>query len=161
MLQNMQVGTFVILMCAAIFTDVHRMKIPNVLVGLCLAGFFVFAALNGMALTDILLHMAAAFIILMIALVPYSFRAMGAGDVKLIAAIALWFGLGEELITFGILFSFYGGFLALAILSYRHMPLPAIVKGWNWAANLYNPTKGVPYGVAIAAAAITLRTAVL
>lgn len=161
MLQNMQVGTFVILMCAAIFTDVHRMKIPNVLVGLCLAGFFVFAVLNGTAVTDILLHIAAALIILLVALVPYSFRAMGAGDVKFISAIALWFGLGEELITFGILFSFYGGFLALAILSYRHVPLPAMVKSWNWAANLYNPTKGIPYGVAIAAAAITLRSSVL
>ncbi|WP_162820605.1 A24 family peptidase [Microvirga calopogonii] len=157
----MQVGTFVILMCAAIFTDVHRMKIPNVLVGMCLAGFFVFAALKGMALSAVLLHVAAAFIILVIALIPYSLRAMGAGDVKLIASIALWFGLGEELITFGILFSFYGGLLALAILTYRHMPLPTLVKRWDWATNLYNPTKGVPYGVAIAAAAITLRTAVI
>ncbi|MBD2745767.1 prepilin peptidase [Microvirga sp. BT688] len=161
MLQNVQIGTFVIFMCAAIFTDLYRMKIPNVLVGMCLGGFFVFAILNGMAWSDILLHVAAALVVFLVALIPYNIGAMAAGDVKFIAAIALWFGFGGELIAFVILLSLYGGLLAFAILSYRQLPLPALVRSWTWAANLYNPAKGVPYGVAIAAAAISLRTAVL
>lgn len=161
MLQNVQIGTFVILMCAAIFTDLYRMKIPNVLVAMCLGGFFVFALLNEMAWSDVLMHLAAALLVFVIALIPYNIGAMAAGDVKFIAAIALWFGFEAELIAFVILFSFYGGILAFGILSYRHLPLPAIVRSWTWASNLYNPSKGVPYGVAIAAAAISLRTAVL
>ena len=143
----------------AAFFDIKERRIPNWIILFALTVGLLLGAFQS---STQFIFSVTGFVAGILALtIPFAFGWMGAGDVKLIAAIALWFGLGQELITFGILFSFYGGFLALAILSYRHMPLPAIVKGWNWATNLYNPTKGVPYGVAIAAAAITLRTAVL
>ena len=39
---------------------------------------------------------------------------------------------------------------------YRLMPLPAMLEGQAWAVRLHRADSGVPYGIALAAAALTV-----
>jgi prepilin peptidase CpaA len=49
-----------------------------------------------------------------------------------------------------------GGALTLLLLRYRREPLPALLIGQGWAEHLHKPDTGVPYGIALAAAALLL-----
>jgi prepilin peptidase CpaA len=46
--------------------------------------------------------------------------------------------------------------LTLAILAFRFMPLPTWLAGQSWAVRLHQFDGGVPYGVALAAAALLI-----
>lgn len=76
----------------------------------------------------------------------------GGGDVKLLAAIALWFDFDGGLALF-IWTTIGGGFLALLFIALRRMlPLPAAGAEGGWAA--FKRKGPIPYGLAIAAGAI-------
>ena len=47
-----------------------------------------------------------------------------------------------------------GGLLTLGLLQLRSHPLPAALTGVPWIANLHAPKAGVPYGAAMAPAAL-------
>jgi prepilin peptidase CpaA len=75
----------------------------------------------------------------------------GGGDVKLLAAIALWFDLDGGLALF-VWTTVGGGLLALSFIALRRMlPLPATNEGGWGALKRKGP---IPYGLAIAAGAI-------
>jgi prepilin peptidase CpaA len=40
------------------------------------------------------------------------------------------------------------------VLVLRKLPLPAFAVRWDWLARLHEPKTGVPYGIALAAAAL-------
>jgi prepilin peptidase CpaA len=44
--------------------------------------------------------------------------------------------------------------LALALLLWRKMPLPAMLKSQGWLVRLHSPKEGVPYAIALAAAGL-------
>ena len=44
--------------------------------------------------------------------------------------------------------------LTLAILRFRLMPLPALLANQEWAKRLHRMDTGVPYGIALALAAL-------
>ena len=50
--------------------------------------------------------------------------------------------------------SLFGGVLTLAILQFRKLPLPAFLARQQWITRLHEPDGGVPYGIALAAAAL-------
>jgi prepilin peptidase CpaA len=52
--------------------------------------------------------------------------------------------------------SLFGGVLTLAIMRYRTMPLPALLSGQDWAIRLHRADQGVPYGIALAGAALAV-----
>ncbi len=83
----------------------------------------------------------------------FALRWIGGGDAKLAAAAALWLGFGM-LIEYFLIASVAGGALTLAILAMRKIPLPAVTLGWEWLSRLHHPKAGVPYGIALAAAAL-------
>ena len=76
---------------------------------------------------------------------------MGGGDVKLAAALALWFTPGET-VRFLVYMSIAGGILTLAVLpAHRRWP------GWQTDdAGQPRQKPQVPYGVAIAAGALAV-----
>ena len=78
---------------------------------------------------------------------------IGGGDAKLAAAIALWFGF-EQLLNYLTLASILGGILTLLIMRFRLMPLPALLADQEWAKRLHRMDTGVPYGIALAIAAL-------
>ena len=47
-----------------------------------------------------------------------------------------------------------GGGLTVAVLMLRWVSLPGFARRWTWLARLHNPDCGVPYGIALAAAAL-------
>ena len=132
--------------------DLLTMTIPNrISVGLA-AAFFVMALLTGLPPSDILMHVAAGLVVLAAGIVLYAVGGFGGGDAKLLAAGALWIGL-EGLLPYLLSVTIFGGLLAFAVILYRRVPVAAYPVP-DWALRLHAPGSAIPYGIAIAAAAL-------
>jgi prepilin peptidase CpaA len=132
--------------------DLLTMTIPN-RVSLALAAAFpVAAAFAGLPLEQALLHLSAGLLVLLIGILFFSQGWLGGGDAKLLAASALWIGLGD-LVTYCAVVAILGGALALLILAYRRLPIAAL-PGPGWALKLHRADSGIPYGLAIAGGAL-------
>jgi prepilin peptidase CpaA len=134
-------------------SDLLTMTISN-RVSLALAGGFVVAALlTGMVPVAIALHVAAGASVLVVAFVFFARGWIGGGDAKLAAAIALWLGFGQML-PFLLYASLLGGALTLLIVQFRLVALPAALARQEWAVRLHRSDAGIPYGIALAGAAL-------
>jgi prepilin peptidase CpaA len=80
---------------------------------------------------------------------------IGGGDAKLAAVTALWLGF-DQLLNYLLYASLVGGAMTLLMIRLRMMPLPAALQGQEWAERLHQPQGGVPYGIALAAAALVV-----
>jgi prepilin peptidase CpaA len=78
---------------------------------------------------------------------------IGGGDAKLAAATVLWLGF-DHTMTYLIWSSLLGGALTIALLKVREYPLPALLARQDWAVRLHSVDAGIPYGIALAAAAL-------
>jgi prepilin peptidase CpaA len=146
---------FPALIAFAASSDLITMTISN-RVSLLLAGaFFVLAVMWGMPLAAIGTHVAAALAVLVVAFVFFARGWIGGGDAKLAAATALWLGF-DQLLNYLIFASLFGGLLTLAILQFRTIPLPALLSNQDWAKRLHRTDTGVPYGIALALAALMI-----
>ncbi len=144
---------FPVLMVFAALSDTATMMISNrVSIALAL-GFIPIALLVGASPMDVLLHLSCGLAIFLLTFVLFSFRILGGGDAKLAAATAIWLGW-DVIANYGVLTSIIGGFLAMALLAMRKLPLPASLLQQEWIARLHNPQSGIPYGVALAAAGL-------
>src|SRR6476469_8380220 len=146
---------FPALMAFAASSDLLTMTISNRLSIALAAGFFLMTLITGMGLYAIGMHLAAAAVVLAVAFVFFSRGWIGGGDAKLAAATALWFGF-DHLLDYLLYASLFGGALTLAILQFRLRPLPALLTGQTWAERLHRKDAGVPYGIALAAAALAV-----
>jgi prepilin peptidase CpaA len=93
--------------------------------------------------------------VLVVAFVFFARGWIGGGDAKLAAATALWLGF-DHLLTYLLYASLFGGLLTLVLLNVRAMPLPSLLSGQPWAVRLHSKDSGVPYGIALAAAALVV-----
>jgi prepilin peptidase CpaA len=144
---------FPAMMAFAAASDLLTMTIANRISLLLVAGFALVAALSGISGAALLTHIAAGGAVLAVAFLCFARGWIGGGDAKLAAATALWLGFGH-LFDYLIYASLLGGALTLLIITFRIMPLPARLMGWQWAERLYQPDAGIPYGIALAAAAL-------
>ena len=80
---------------------------------------------------------------------------IGGGDAKLAAATALWFGF-DYLLDYLVYASLFGGVLTLLLIQFRRLPLPAPLARQPWILRLHETGGGVPYGIALAAAALVV-----
>ena len=133
--------------------DLLTMTVPNRLVLALAALFFLAAPLAGLGVTDIGLHGGLALAALGLALVLFSLGLVGGGDAKLFAATCLWLG-PQAIVPYAVYAALIGGGLALLLLYWRGLPLPAGLASQNWLVRLHSPNEGVPYGVALAAAGL-------
>jgi prepilin peptidase CpaA len=132
--------------------DLLTMTIPN-RISLVLAGtFLVAAAVAGLPLDAVLLHIGAGAAVLVVGILFFAAGWLGGGDAKLLAAAALWIGV-DDLVPYMALVTILGGVLALAILAYRQLPATALPAP-QWALKLHRSGTGIPYGLAIAGAAL-------
>jgi len=144
---------FPICMVFAAAFDLFTMTIPN-RISLALAGGFVLVApLSGLPLETIGLHLAAGGLILAIGFFAFVRGWLGGGDAKLMAAAALWLGF-ESLDTFMLLIGILGGVLSCTILAFRLYVPSTMFSGPHWLVRLHGKDNGVPYGLAIGAAAL-------
>jgi len=146
---------FPALMAFAASSDLLTMTISNRISLLLIGGFLVLAAATGMSLEGIGYHALAGAIVLVLAFICYARGWIGGGDAKLAAATALWFGF-EHLYDYLLAASLLGGVLTLLILRFRALPLPAVLARQAWVARLHRDDAGVPYGIALAAAALAI-----
>src|SRR4051812_32121324 len=145
---------FPALMIYAAISDLMTMKIPNGLTGGLVLIFPLFALYLGLDGWALLNHVAAGLLLLAVGLAMFAPGWMGGGDAKLLAVIALWFGLSPTLLEFLLLAALAGGALTLAVLVARTWPLPAFALSWHWLQRLHDKKTGIPYGVALAGAAL-------
>jgi prepilin peptidase CpaA len=144
---------FPALMAFAASSDLLTMTISNRVSIVLIAGFFVMALVIGMSPAVIMAHIGAAGLVLVVAFVFFAQGWIGGGDAKLAAATALWLGF-DHLLVYLIYASVLGGVLTLLLLQVRSMPLPSLLLGQQWAERLHRKDSGVPYGIALAAAAL-------
>ncbi|WP_425502638.1 A24 family peptidase [Pelagibacterium limicola] len=149
---------FPALMAFAAFSDLLTMRISNKLVLATAASFFVLALVVGFDIAQIGWHIAAGALVLAITFGFFAAGWIGGGDAKLAAAIALWFGF-EPMLPFLLYASIYGGALTLLILIGRRYMLPAPLMQIGWIERLHNEKTGIPYGIALAAAALMVYPA--
>ncbi len=140
-------------MAFAAASDLLTMTIANRVSLVLVASFFVLAALAGMSGADVLAHLGAGAAVLAVTFTFFALGWIGGGDAKLAAATALWLGFGH-LLEYLFYASLIGGGLTLLILEYRNRPMPQLLVGHEWAERLHHQRAGVPYGIALAAAAI-------
>jgi prepilin peptidase CpaA len=100
-------------------------------------------------------HAGAALIVLAASFAMFARGWIGGGDAKLAAASALWLGWAH-LLDYVLYASLLGGGLTLLLLEFRKWPLPAPVRGQDWVERLHDRQGGVPYGIALAAAALLI-----
>lgn len=142
-----------IILCMAAHSDWKGMVIPNeyslALVGLFVLGSVIPASLfPGIHLVGGLI---AGLIVLLLMLFFYVMGAMGGGDTKLAASVALLVGF-SQLGIFVMIMAFSGGILgiyAIATRRYGDTILPKNPPENSWLAQLKQGANKIPYGIAI------------
>lgn len=148
------------LLVAAAF-DFWTYRIPNMVTGTfaflyfaCVLYFFWGMGINWLS------HIGACMAVLVVGLGLFYFNIFGGGDIKLIAAVALWIGFSRELVVFLLVAGVAGGALTLLLLGIRsglsRLPLafPAYIP------NALQTQSPIPYGVAVVAGALWVVSAI-
>src|SRR5215471_16810026 len=136
-------------------TDLFTMTISNRVSLTLVGGFFVLAAITGMNASDMLSHLSAGCVVLVAAFGLFARGIIGGGDAKLAAAAALWLGF-DHLLPYLLLASLLGGALSVGLIWFRMAPMPSWLARQAWVERLHGKDAGVPYGVALAAAALAV-----
>ena len=133
--------------------DFFTMTIPNRVSLALIAGFAVVAAMAGAPWMLVANHVAAGLLFLGIGIFMFSMGWLGGGDAKLLAAAALWLGF-DSLFPYITLVTILGGALAIGLLAFRNITPPVWLMGQEWALRLHDRRGGIPYGIALAGAAL-------
>jgi prepilin peptidase CpaA len=146
---------FPALMAFAASSDLLTMTISNRVSLILMGGFFALAFAGGMGMAEILSHMGAACVVLLVAFGFFTRGWIGGGDAKLAATTALWLGF-DHLFPYLVYAALLGGALTLALIQFRLSPLAAALARQEWLERLHRKDAGVPYGIALAAAALAV-----
>jgi prepilin peptidase CpaA len=140
---------FALVLIMACVADVKSRRIPNWTVATIIALFipWIFVGQS----VSITLSLAAAGVGFLSGLSLYAFGYLGAGDSKLITAVALFVGLAK-LPQFALAVAVAGGILALIFILLRSRRVLFMLN----SLGRKNPERNIPYGVAIAAGAILI-----
>jgi prepilin peptidase CpaA len=155
LIEAIKLTFFPAMMAFAASSDLFTMTIANRVSLILIAGFGLLAVLTGMTADALLFHTAAAALVLVVVFFFFTRGWIGGGDAKLAAATVLWFGFAH-LVDYLFYASIFGGALTLLIIYFRTVPLPPLFVGRTWAERLHRRDSGVPYGIALAAAALVV-----
>ena len=137
------IGLLAVLLAAAAIQDAVQLKISNLLTVAVFALGVVAMALTGFQ-SGVWQNFLFFAVVFAIGAVLFSLGTFGGGDVKLLAAVALWTdGRGAPLLIAAILIG--GGVLALLILFLRVIA----PDGFRRRVVILRPRAGIPYGVAV------------
>ncbi len=140
-------GLAIVVFTAAAISDARTRRISNRLsAGLALLGLarITIDLMNGAGAASAVADLAVAVVVFGLGAIAFRFRVLGGGDVKLLAASALWLGLGE-IGAFLLATAFAGGLLAMIFLGWQLLrPGP----------RLTSKPPSLPYAIAIAAGGI-------
>ena len=74
-------------------------------------------------------------------------------DEAVLAAAALWLGFAN-VVPYLLMVAILGGVLAMGLLMFRAISPPVWMIGQEWAMRLHDRKGGIPYGIALAGAAL-------
>jgi len=148
------------LLVAAAFFDLATFTIPNILPGamfLLFAGLLPAMAIAGHPLNwhQTAPHLLGGGLGLALGMALFALGWVGGGDAKLFAMTSLWLGW-DNMFAYGAIASVLGGGLTVGLLMLRRAPLPRLLAEQPWIARLADRESGVPYGIALAVAAINI-----
>jgi prepilin peptidase CpaA len=143
------------LMAYAAASDLLTMLIPNRISLALIAAFVVVAATGTLSPMEAAAHLGAGGLVLCATFALFAAGIIGGGDAKLAAATALWLGF-DPLLDYLLVASVAGGALTLGLLAARSWPLPVPLARLPFALHLHDRETGVPYGIALAAAALAV-----
>lgn len=138
----------------ACYTDFSEMKIPNWVSTVAMAGFALCLPLTWGGLEWFGQHMAVGGLLFAFGFAMWALNLLGAGDVKLMSAIGLWFGFAE-IAPFILYTTLYGAALGLVLLLGRQL-VPIRLEGSTFVNKMFQGKGKMPYGLAIAAGALTV-----
>lgn len=156
MLQAAILVIFPFCMVFAIVSDLLSMTIANRVSILLVAAFVVLAPLTGMGWAPLGMHLAAGLAVLCVTFGLFAIGGMGGGDAKLMAATAVWMGMGTELVTYLVYASFIGGALTLGLVLFRNSSVSALAGNNLFLRNIADQGAGVPYGIALGIAGLVV-----
>jgi prepilin peptidase CpaA len=150
-------AAYVFILCAAAVSDFRRLRIPNWTSVALFLLFFAYAALPGKEF-NVVHHFSVAVIVFLVGLLLYYMGVFSAGDVKLMAAVALWAG-PTDILSLVLITAVVGGLLGIAVIILRKAP-PLILFGRMISLDRVLPRWAkhglVPYGIAIVGGALWL-----
>jgi prepilin peptidase CpaA len=149
MLEALIFVVFPFCMVFAAVSDLLSMTIANRVSLVLVATFAVVAPLTGMDWTTYGWHFAAGLTVLIAGFGLFAMGAMGGGDAKLMAATALYMGMGFPLAQYLAISAVVGGVLTLGILSFRGSALSVYTGNNMFLRNIADSKAGVPYGIAL------------
>lgn len=141
-------------------SDLFSLRIPNWLTGALALSFPVAALIAGIGLSghnvDWLSHIEAGAAVFAGGAMLFACRILGGGDVKLLAAMALWCGL-HLLVPLIFLTALIGGAFGLIVLGLRR-PLvqTTILAVLRRLPDFLHEKTPIPYGIPIAIAGVML-----
>jgi prepilin peptidase CpaA len=144
---------FPLAMIYAGLMDLATLKIRNTLVLAIGVAWLILAPLAGFSLAELGSSALVAGGVFVVTFTLFALGWIGGGDAKLAAVTALWFQPSEALLYF-IYASLLGGLLTIVLLQLRTGLLPLALYRVPWIAQLHDSKTGVPYGAAMAPAAL-------
>jgi prepilin peptidase CpaA len=150
-----RLALFPAMMAFAASSDFLTLTISNRVSLILVGGFVALAVIGGVSAADVLSHLAAGCVVLVAAFSLFARGIGGGGDAKLAAATALWLGF-DHLLPYLLYASLLGGALSVGLIWFRMAPLPDWLARHDWAQRLHGKEAGVPYGIALAAAALAV-----
>jgi prepilin peptidase CpaA len=149
-LERVLVALFIGLVATAAVEDIRRYRIPNAIV-LPLLALYPLYVLVAAGSVDWAGGLLTALPVFAAGVVLFALRAMGGGDVKLLAACALWAG-PDLIFPFLVVTAIAGGLAAMVMIGATRYGLAMLLD----AAHLTRPrdlllADVIPYGLAICA----------
>jgi prepilin peptidase CpaA len=141
---------YAVLVLAAL-QDLATLKISNIFPALVLVLFCAWLFVNGVPAT--IWQNGMVFVVTFgIGTLLFAIHWLGGGDVKLLAASSIWFGLSGGLLVLAYV-ALCGGVLGLALILGRRMTTVRFRRRLGWPGiQIHGP---IPYGLAIAAGVMT------
>lgn len=140
----------------AIVTDFKRLTIPNAASAAIAVAFLPAALLAGLGWQAIAWHYGIAAALLGVGAMVFARQLAGGGDVKLLAAVAVWIA-PADVWSYVVLMALIGGALAVIVLIAarlkRHVPALARIA---WLGDGAIGAQQVPYGIAVGLAALAM-----
>ena len=130
--------------------DAVSYTIPNWVSGVIALAFPAFALAAGLGFAETGMHLAGGAVALLFGFALFAPGWIGAGDAKLFAAAALWFGW-RALLPFLFHTVIAGGVLVLALIALRRALVWLPVAAGRFQEGVLAKDAPVPYGLAIAA----------
>jgi len=133
--------------------DLFTMTIPNKISLVLIAAFLLLAPIVGMDWYQFGMHLSTGVVFLIIGFALFACGVVGGGDAKILAVAGLWLGF-DHIIDYTAYAAILGGIVTFSLLFMRRLPAPIWMIHQDWFSRLYHYKTGVPYGIALAGAAL-------